>query len=88
MSFLRFGTGLSCALRSTRPRRVLPIAHSPVISFPCRSFHAAPSLWGVKSQVLKDVGEGMPLASTVFGRPLKLFPLPLLFAQSLTGQSF
>lgn len=59
MSFLRFGTGLSCALRSTRPRRVLPIAHSPAISFPCRNFHAAPSLWGIKSQVLKDVGEGI-----------------------------
>ncbi|PLB55126.1 biotin-dependent 2-oxo acid dehydrogenases acyltransferase [Aspergillus steynii IBT 23096] len=59
MSFLRLGTGLSCALRSTRPRRVLPIAHSPSFSLPCRSFHAAPSLWGIKSQVLKDVGEGI-----------------------------
>ncbi|KAH2303220.1 hypothetical protein KXW82_004939 [Aspergillus fumigatus] len=29
------------------------------ISFPRRTFHAAPALWGVKSQILKDVGEGI-----------------------------
>ncbi|KAF5860377.1 hypothetical protein ETB97_001666 [Aspergillus alliaceus] len=60
MSILRCNSGLSWALRSCQSRRVLPITRSPpTISIPRRTFHAAPSLWGVKSQVLKDVGEGI-----------------------------
>ncbi|KAH1423181.1 hypothetical protein KXX32_007402 [Aspergillus fumigatus] len=60
MSILRCNGGLSWALRSCQSRRVLPITRSPsTISFPRRTFHAAPALWGVKSQILKDVGEGI-----------------------------
>ncbi|KAE8318952.1 2-oxoacid dehydrogenases acyltransferase-domain-containing protein [Aspergillus transmontanensis] len=60
MSILRCNGGLSWALRSCQSRRFLPITRSPsTISFPRRTFHAAPALWGVKSQILKDVGEGI-----------------------------
>ncbi|KAE8358046.1 2-oxoacid dehydrogenases acyltransferase-domain-containing protein [Aspergillus caelatus] len=60
MSILRCNGGLSRALRSCQSHRVLPITRSPsTISLPRRTFHAAPALWGVKSQILKDVGEGI-----------------------------
>jgi hypothetical protein len=59
MSIIRCNGGLSLALRSCQSRRVLPITRSPsIIAIPRRTFHAAPSLWGLKSQILKDVGEG------------------------------
>ncbi|KAE8352824.1 2-oxoacid dehydrogenases acyltransferase-domain-containing protein [Aspergillus coremiiformis] len=62
MSLLRCNGGLSWALRSCQSHKVLPRSRSPsAISSPVprRMFHAAPSLWGVKSQILKDVGEGI-----------------------------
>ncbi|KAI9932943.1 hypothetical protein ASPWEDRAFT_99273 [Aspergillus wentii DTO 134E9] len=60
MSILRFGGSISRALKSPcRPRTVLPITSTVLSTIPRRGFHAAPSLWGIKSQVLKDVGEGI-----------------------------
>ncbi|KAF7592753.1 hypothetical protein BBP40_012511 [Aspergillus hancockii] len=60
MSILRCNGGLSWALRSCQSRRVLPTTRSPsTIAISRRTFHTAPSLWGVKSQILKDVGEGI-----------------------------
>lgn len=62
MSILRFGGSISRALKSPcRPRTVLPITSTVLSTIPRRGFHAAPSLWGIKSQVLKDVGEGKSL---------------------------
>ncbi|KAF9887802.1 hypothetical protein FE257_009608 [Aspergillus nanangensis] len=59
MSMLRCSRGLYQALRPGHPRRWLPMALAPAASMACRNFHAAPSLWGIRSQVLKDVGEGI-----------------------------
>ncbi|PKX92583.1 putative 2-oxo acid dehydrogenases acyltransferase [Aspergillus novofumigatus IBT 16806] len=59
MSFLRCNRGVLGALRSSRPQRVIPTTPSSKISIPRRRFHAALPLWGIKSQILKDVGEGI-----------------------------
>ncbi|KAE8375130.1 2-oxoacid dehydrogenases acyltransferase-domain-containing protein [Aspergillus bertholletiae] len=60
MSILRCNGGLSRALRSCQSHRVLPVTRSPsTVPFSRRTFHAAPALWGIKSQILKDVGEGI-----------------------------
>ncbi|PYH45928.1 putative 2-oxo acid dehydrogenases acyltransferase [Aspergillus saccharolyticus JOP 1030-1] len=55
MNMLRCSGGLSRALRRQHPR-ALPNYTLPI---PRRLFHGAAPLWGVKSQVLKDVGEGI-----------------------------
>lgn len=54
MSFLRCGGGLPWAFRPRTPKSIASVRHS----IPLRKFHAASTLWGIKSQVLKDVGEG------------------------------
>lgn len=61
MGILRCGGSISQALRASyRPRSALSIASpSALNSISRRGFRAALPLWGVKSQVLKDVGEGM-----------------------------
>ncbi|OOQ90994.1 putative 2-oxo acid dehydrogenase acyltransferase [Penicillium brasilianum] len=58
MNILRSGASVPRVLRPCRPRSLLRTRFhiSPVAS---RAFHAGPSLWGVKSQILKDVGEGI-----------------------------
>lgn len=59
MFALRGCGGFSRALRAGRAQRVLPmVSPNTSILLPRRTFHAAPALWSVKSQVLKDVGEG------------------------------
>ncbi|RJE21322.1 2-oxo acid dehydrogenases acyltransferase [Aspergillus sclerotialis] len=59
MNVLRCSGSMSRALRSCRrPHRALPLLPS-YTSFPRRGFHAAPFLWGIRSQVLQDVGEGI-----------------------------
>ncbi|KAL4955650.1 2-oxoacid dehydrogenases acyltransferase-domain-containing protein [Aspergillus filifer] len=65
MSFLRCSSGLARAWTSTQNRTTLriPHSHSPTIYNALRSsrrsFHAALVLGGSRSQVLKDVGEGI-----------------------------
>ncbi|EAW10632.1 putative 2-oxo acid dehydrogenases acyltransferase [Aspergillus clavatus NRRL 1] len=59
MSFLRCNRPFLGALRSSRPQRTLPITQFPTTSSFRRNFHAALPLWGVRSQILKDVGEGI-----------------------------
>ncbi|KAE8151853.1 dihydrolipoamide transacylase [Aspergillus avenaceus] len=60
MSIFRSSRGLLRVIHSCQSRRALPIARSrATIPIPHRQFHAVSSLWGVKSQVLKDVGEGI-----------------------------
>ncbi|PYI12453.1 dihydrolipoamide transacylase [Aspergillus sclerotiicarbonarius CBS 121057] len=56
MNILRSSGSLSWALRSCQPRAALRCQTLPL---PRRQFHAALPLWGTKSQVLKDVGEGI-----------------------------
>ncbi|KAL3464733.1 2-oxoacid dehydrogenases acyltransferase-domain-containing protein [Aspergillus heterothallicus] len=58
MIVLRCSRGLPRALNSARPRATLN-ARSPALQVPRRNFHAALALEGVRSQVLKDVGEGI-----------------------------
>ncbi|RAL12465.1 putative 2-oxo acid dehydrogenases acyltransferase [Aspergillus homomorphus CBS 101889] len=56
MNVLRCSGSLAWALRSCQRPRALASA-TPLL--PRRHFHGAAPLWGVKSQVLKDVGEGI-----------------------------
>ncbi|KAJ5777978.1 hypothetical protein N7520_001224 [Penicillium odoratum] len=56
MNVLRSGSNFPSILRSCRSQSVLRI-QSPITSVPSRRFHAGPALWGIKSQILKDVGE-------------------------------
>lgn len=60
MNILRTGASFPRVLRPCRPQSVLRtrFPKPPVAS---RAFHAGPSLWGIKSQILKDVGEGESL---------------------------
>lgn len=55
MNILRCGGRIPRVLQSRQPQHVLRIQY-PIP--PHRAFHACPSLWGIKSQLLKDVGEG------------------------------
>ncbi|PYH99107.1 biotin-dependent 2-oxo acid dehydrogenases acyltransferase [Aspergillus ellipticus CBS 707.79] len=59
MNALRCSGTFLGALRACQRPRALPITRCQNVPLPCRQFHAAPSLWGIKSQVLKDVGEGI-----------------------------
>ncbi|PWY80608.1 biotin-dependent 2-oxo acid dehydrogenases acyltransferase [Aspergillus heteromorphus CBS 117.55] len=59
MNVLRSSGSFSSALRTCQRSRALPIARCQAIPLPRRQFHASSSLWGIKSQVLKDVGEGI-----------------------------
>lgn len=55
MNALRASGGIAKALRACRSRPVV----SPIwSSIPRRGFHTFPSLWGIRSQTLQDVGEG------------------------------
>ena len=58
MSFRRSGGLLPRNFRPCLPQNHLRIRSTlpPLLS---RRFHASSLLWGIKSQVLKDVGEGM-----------------------------
>ncbi|KAJ5892504.1 hypothetical protein N7504_009195 [Penicillium tannophilum] len=58
MNILRSGGNVPRILRSCQPQSVLRIG-SPITSVLSRGFHAGPALWGIKSQILKDVGEGI-----------------------------
>ncbi|KAJ5707012.1 hypothetical protein N7488_006813 [Penicillium malachiteum] len=58
MNVLRGGGSILRSLRSSRPQSLLRI-QGPIAPAPSRSFHAGPALWGIKSQILKDVGEGI-----------------------------
>ncbi|KAL4747742.1 hypothetical protein BDW72DRAFT_196474 [Aspergillus terricola var. indicus] len=61
MNFLRCSRGFSKAWTSSQSRTALSVLRSsrPTISPATRSFHAALALGGIRSQVLKDVGEGI-----------------------------
>jgi hypothetical protein len=63
MNVLRCSRGFSRAWKHSQSRTALSIRDrlSPSICLPRgrRSFHAALALEGIRSQVLKDVGEGM-----------------------------
>ncbi|KAL4920214.1 2-oxoacid dehydrogenases acyltransferase-domain-containing protein [Aspergillus aurantiobrunneus] len=59
MNLLRCSWGFSRAWTSAQSRTSLRIARPPTIRPPRRSFHAALALGGIRSQVLKDVGEGI-----------------------------
>lgn len=86
MFALRGCGGFSRALRAGRAQRVLPMVspHSSIL-LPRRTFHAAPALWSVKSQVLKDVGEGesmrVRLSSTIQSTYLNLLLLGITEVQ-------
>ncbi|PYI18618.1 hypothetical protein BO99DRAFT_361644 [Aspergillus violaceofuscus CBS 115571] len=56
MNVLRCSGSFSWALRSGQRSWALP---TKTLTIPRRQFHRAAPLWGVKSQVLKDVGEGI-----------------------------
>jgi hypothetical protein len=58
MTFRRSGGLLPRNFRPCLPQNHLRIRSTlpPLLS---RKFHASSLLWGIKSQVLKDVGEGM-----------------------------
>ncbi|OJJ94849.1 hypothetical protein ASPACDRAFT_127728 [Aspergillus aculeatus ATCC 16872] len=56
MNVLRCSGSFSWALRSGQRARALP---TKTLTIPRRQFQKAAPLWGVKSQVLKDVGEGI-----------------------------
>ncbi|KAI2794827.1 Lipoamide acyltransferase [Penicillium oxalicum] len=58
MSILRTGAHVLQILRRSRPQCLLR-TRFPIQPAPSRAFHAGPSLWGIKSQILKDVGEGI-----------------------------
>lgn len=57
MHILRSGGSIPRVLRPCQPRTLLR-TRFPVSPVANRAFHAGPSLWGIKSQILKDVGEG------------------------------
>ncbi|EHA28300.1 hypothetical protein ASPNIDRAFT_189170 [Aspergillus niger ATCC 1015] len=59
MNILRSTGSLSRVLQLCHGPRTLPSIRCQARPLPRRRFHAAASLWGVKSQVLKDVGEGI-----------------------------
>ncbi|KAL2865465.1 putative 2-oxo acid dehydrogenases acyltransferase [Aspergillus lucknowensis] len=59
MNALRCGQAFSRAWTPSQSRIALGIARPPTIRFPRRNFHAALALGGIRSQVLKDVGEGI-----------------------------
>ncbi|KAL4881559.1 2-oxoacid dehydrogenases acyltransferase-domain-containing protein [Aspergillus karnatakaensis] len=59
MNILRCSRGFSRAWTSTQSRTALSIVRSPTICLPRRNFHAELALSGIRSQVLKDVGEGI-----------------------------
>ncbi|OJI87964.1 hypothetical protein ASPTUDRAFT_393194 [Aspergillus tubingensis CBS 134.48] len=59
MNILRSTGSLSRAFQLCHGPRSLPVIRCHARPLPRRGFHAAASLWGVKSQVLKDVGEGI-----------------------------
>ncbi|KAJ5168264.1 Lipoamide acyltransferase [Penicillium canariense] len=58
MSILRAGGSIPRSLRPCRPQRLLRTGF-PIPPVASRAFHPGPSLWGIKSQILKDVGEGI-----------------------------
>ena len=60
MSILRTGAHVPQILRRSRPQCLLR-TRFPIQPTPSRAFHAGPSLWGIKSQILKDVGEGQSM---------------------------
>lgn len=57
MNILRSGASIPRVLRPCQPKSLLH-RRFPVAAVANRAFHAGPSLWGIKSQILKDVGEG------------------------------
>lgn len=57
MNILRTGGSVPLVLRPCRPQSLLR-TRFPIQPAASRAFHAGPSLWGIKSQILKDVGEG------------------------------
>ncbi|CBF75718.1 putative 2-oxo acid dehydrogenases acyltransferase [Aspergillus nidulans FGSC A4] len=61
MNLLRCSRGFSKAWTSSQSRTALSVLRSswPTIGPTTRSFHAALALGGIRSQVLKDVGEGI-----------------------------
>ncbi|KAL4989103.1 2-oxoacid dehydrogenases acyltransferase-domain-containing protein [Aspergillus falconensis] len=61
MNLLRCSQGFSRAWTSSQSRMVSSVLRSPrpMIGHATRSFHAALALGGIRSQVLKDVGEGI-----------------------------
>ncbi|KAL5340847.1 2-oxoacid dehydrogenases acyltransferase-domain-containing protein [Aspergillus crustosus] len=59
MNLLRCSRGFSRAWTTSQSRIALSIVRSPTICLPRRNFHAALALGGIRSQVLKDVGEGI-----------------------------
>ncbi|KAL4773033.1 2-oxoacid dehydrogenases acyltransferase-domain-containing protein [Aspergillus nidulans var. acristatus] len=61
MNLLRCSRGFSKAWTSSQSRTALGVLRSsrPTIGPASRSFHAALALGGIRSQVLKDVGEGI-----------------------------
>ncbi|KAL2810473.1 2-oxoacid dehydrogenases acyltransferase-domain-containing protein [Aspergillus granulosus] len=60
MNILRCSRGFSRAWNSSQSRAALSIkCQSPALRLPRRNFHAALALEGIRSQVLKDVGEGI-----------------------------
>ncbi|EYE92703.1 putative 2-oxo acid dehydrogenases acyltransferase [Aspergillus ruber CBS 135680] len=59
MNALRGSRGIAWAARTSRFQRFLPTLSPALSTIPRRRFHAASSLWSIKSQVLKDVGEGI-----------------------------
>ncbi|KAJ5083198.1 Lipoamide acyltransferase [Penicillium angulare] len=58
MNILRTGRSIPRVLLSGQPQSLLRILN-PIVPVSRRRFHAGPALWGVKSQILKDVGEGI-----------------------------
>ncbi|OJJ49390.1 hypothetical protein ASPZODRAFT_59748 [Penicilliopsis zonata CBS 506.65] len=58
MSLLRSSGSVLWALRPQRPQSARAIV-PPLVSLARKNFHAAASLFAVRSQVLKDVGEGI-----------------------------
>lgn len=58
MNALRGCSSIFRAYKAYRAPRILPMVTGTLPSV-YRRFHAGPSLWGVKSQVLQDVGEGI-----------------------------
>ncbi|KAJ5454349.1 Lipoamide acyltransferase [Penicillium daleae] len=58
MNILRTGASVPRVLRPCQPQSLLR-TRFPIPPAASRAFHAGPSLWGIKSQILKDVGEGI-----------------------------
>lgn len=57
MGIVRCSGSISRLLRPLRPQRVLPIVPTSLPGA-YRRFHISPAPWAIKSQILKDVGEG------------------------------